>query len=135
MKRFFYLTMILLTFAVVGCEKEETPEPQQQTLEQLYPDWKNLTWEATYRNSDNASMQYPRLEIKIVGDVVTISSQMEYEPTPISNTYNKITITGNHIRFDKDYDYTFECNFEKSNGKMIINNGLPSLHRYVLKIN
>jgi len=133
--KIIYLSMILLTFAVASCEKEKIQEPQQ-TLEQLYPDWKNLTWVATYDNKTNEQMQYPRVDIKIVGNVVTITSQVFYYETPIVNTYNKITIeNGNLIEFRKDYDYTEVYRFEKNGDEMILNNDTISLFRYVMKIN
>ena len=130
--------MMLLAFTVTtSCEKEETPEPQQQTLEQLYPDWKNLTWLETYRNSDNVKVQYPRMSITIDSNLVTIVTIRP--PTDkynvITNTYSKIAITGNYIEFRNNQPPTNVYKFEKSNDTMILNNGSQYEWRYKLKIN
>lgn len=137
MKNIIYFTMILLTFAVVGCEKEETPEPQQQTLEQLYPDWKNLTWEKTYRNSDDVEVPFPKCNsIKIVGNVVRISTQTQYDSMPIPNKYDQIIITGDIIRFYYSHSgYTAAFSFRKSGEYMILNEHKNYIYRYVMKIN
>gem|GEM_PF-2805391 len=132
--------MMLLAFAVTtSCEKEETPEPQQQTLEQLYPDWKNLTWLETYRNSDNVKVQYPQMSITIDSNLVTIVTTLS-STNVITNTYSKIAITGNdrnYIEFRNNEPPTDVYKFEKNNNNntITLDNGSPYLYRYILKIN
>jgi len=140
MKKFILFSMMLLAFAVTtSCEKEETPEPQQQTLEQLYPDWKNLTWLETYRNSDNVKVQYPQMSITIDSNLVTIVTTLS-STNVITNTYSKIAITGNdrnYIEFRNNEPPTDVYKFEKNNNNntITLDNGSPYLYRYILKIN
>ena len=135
MKKFILFSMMLLAFAVTSCEKEETPEPQQQTLEQLYPDWKNLTWLETYRNSDNVKVQYPRMSITIDSNLVTIVTIKPLTYDVITNTYSKIAIIENYIEFRNNEPPTNVYKFEKRNDTMILNNGSQYEWRYKLKIN
>jgi len=89
MKKFTYLLIVLLAFAVTGCEKDEA---SKKTLEELYPKWKNLTRIATYDNETDVSVDYPRVEyIKIEGDMVKI---LEYtsDARQLFSTFDAIII-------------------------------------------
>lgn len=127
--------MMLLAFAVTSCEKEETPEPQQQTLEQLYPDLANLTWLKTLSLDGTTEYQYPRISIKIVGNVATLTDQGGIEEKVIYYTYKKVKINGNQITFIDDESNTRVCTFEKVNGTIIFNDEAYHDVRFVLKIN
>ena len=70
MKKMIYLISILfaVTLMSTSCEKDEPVVPEQ-TLEEMYPDWSNLTWVST--DGVTAEMNpdvYPRLIIDINGD-------------------------------------------------------------------
>jgi len=72
MKKVTYLLVLMFSLVLTSasCDKSDDPTPEQ-TLEQMYPDWSNLTWVST--NGETAQMNpniYPRISFTIVGDLV-----------------------------------------------------------------
>jgi hypothetical protein len=139
MKKTILFTIILFTMAFINtsCEKDElTPDKPTQTLEQLYPDWVNLTWIKTIKVADNTEVVYPKIySISIKGNVVTIVSQSTFDSYVNTNTYNKIVITGNQINIDNtEWNYGELYFFEKVNGTMVLNTNV-GIYRWIMKIN
>jgi hypothetical protein len=131
--------MFSLVLMSTSCEKDPVvPEPTQ-TLEELYPDWANLTWVAT--DGITAEMNpniYPRVNISIMGDEGT------FIQLPDNNfPFQIISITGNTVAFknisilapvtgtftyDEGFILLYTCGVNDKND--------PSkYHTYKLKIN
>ncbi len=141
MKKFTYLLIVLLAFAVTGCEKDEDmPEAPKKTLEELYPDWKNLTWIATFINETNESVPYPRVEyIKIEGDTVEISKHDGSNGISNIGTFYGIDVDSNkEIIYFRNNNYTWGYTFKKNGNKMILDtilNDTKYPYRYEMRIN
>jgi hypothetical protein len=131
--------MFAMTLLNVGCTKpNDAPELKSptKTLEQQFPDWKNLTWVST----DNASGVdiYPKLNISISGDIITIF--MAVDPIGgIITKYTKMVYSSNTITFSKIYqDYNalgnsvILTNITQTNSEITF---IYAGNKYVLKIN
>lgn len=138
MKKFTYLLIVLLAFAVTGCEKDEA---SKKTLEELYPEWKNLTRIATYDNETDVSVDYPRVEyIKIEGDTVKISKRDGSNGISNIGIFYGIDVNSNkEIIYFRNNNYTWDYTFKKNGDKMILNtilnDGDSCIYRYEMKIN
>jgi len=148
MKKVTYLISILFAVALlsVSCEKEDpiVPEPEQ-TLEQLYPDWANLTWVST--DGVTAEMNpdvYPRLNITIIGNLVDVRHDYFQENDGAVGKYSTIVINGNIITIDDEIDNpdgfndpTITGTFSKENNEItFITKGISiTEHTYKYRIN
>lgn len=137
MKKYTYFISLILVLVLssISCSKEDDQPTPQQTLEQKYPDWKNLTWVSTdgvttLMNPD----VYPRLNITITDDegffCQPYSSSGNYQ-----DTFAQITISGNTITFGAPANVV--GTFTKSGDKITLTTkGLTiTSHTYVLQIN
>jgi hypothetical protein len=136
MKKVIYLATLIFSLVLMSasCEKDDTTPDVKKTLEQQYPDWKNLVFNKTVLNSDGVSTpQNPTtIDIKIVGDVVTFIIDKD-KVTPITSTFNKIETVGNQVYFTEgdvpDKQYTWE----KSGNQIILNKNVLTV-RWILDI-
>ena len=151
MKKILLLSIMLFAVAITGCEKSDV-EPKEQTLEQQYPEWKNLT----YLSTETPIKADFKLDMKIVGNVVTLTYTNKVNPTDVRiYQYREMLIgdaNGNEISSTatsgwlylengifnpatnstpESYEWRFEIN-RNSNPKTIT---LYSDPIYVLKIN
>ena len=94
MKKVTYLLVLMfsLTLMSTSCDKDEPIVPDK-TLEQLYPDWANLTWVSTDGWTD-PDVAPNKLNITIVGNKVTFN-----QPPSYNKILDKITIQGDIIKF------------------------------------
>ena len=79
--------MFAVALMSTSCCKDDPVVPDL-TLEEQYPDWVNLSWVST--DGVDATMNsniYPRLNITIVGNDVTVN-QPHSAPDPEENAYN-----------------------------------------------
>ncbi len=153
MKRITYLLMLMFATVLIniGCEKENsTPAtpvtpPVAQTLEQKYPDWKNLTWVSTQKIDHNTGVTYnglinPRFYFVIVGDEVTETTYGSGGNQSIHKFQGIRTPSPTVIEFYNN-DYSHYFNYEKTNSNTIVlyatNTAGNSNYtmRYTLKIN
>lgn len=101
----FLMTLVLaLPLVITRCSKDDDdPMVPQQTLEQKYPDWKNLTWIATDNNPDVE--KYPKLQISISGDLVTVVKKLT-PSTSLVGKYTQANISSSTATFSSVYqDY------------------------------
>lgn len=142
MKKTIYLLTIIFSLALVSssCEKEPADDPKTLTLEQAYPEWKNLTWVST----DGASLTttYPRISIKIVGDSITMIQLLKFPQldrlTQYNGFYDMMTITGNTVKFSQKNNWGEAVGtFSKTNTHITLTTygNVTESHVYVLKIN
>lgn len=89
-------------FAMVLINTNCTKDPVVRTLEQKYPDWVNLTWESTdgYMSNDI----YPKLNITIIGDTVTILMPLNSIGTIKVYRFTEMTNTSTTVTFSKPID-------------------------------
>ena len=72
----FVSLVIFLSFSMISCGRKDADKKPAaiQTLEERYPDWAHLTWIST----DDNTRAFPRLEISIRKNVVTIRQHTSY---------------------------------------------------------
>ena len=104
MKKIFpYLCLfIFLSCCLVSCGKKDAKKKSvaSQTLEERYPGWANLTWIST----DNNSRGFPRMEISIRENVVTIR-QHTSDTVFVSQEYTIMYLLGNTVTLeDNNHD-------------------------------
>ncbi len=108
MKKLKYLLPLFfaLTLMSFSCSKDDDDPIVPQILEEKYPDWKNLTWVST--DGVTAQMNpdiYPRLEVSISGDLVTVTKKLTVS-TSIIGKYTQANISGSTATFSGVYqDY------------------------------
>jgi len=136
MKKVTNLAVIILTIIFMSCSCEKDDPIVPDTLETQFPDWVNLTWEATDDNYNGNT--YPKLSINIVGNEVTVSLVNE---TSTSNlTFEDMTITGDYVVIGDVMDGTPYLNGTFINDEITIvfdvgNTPYYDDHTYVLLIN
>ncbi len=95
MKKIIYLLTLMLAVTLINVSCEKNEDPANQTLAEMYPDWTNLTWISTDGNS--TPTVYPRLTIKVIGNVATIYETKLVSNSPVTYTFNydalDITVT------------------------------------------
>lgn len=130
--KIFILFIAILTM-YFDCTKDQNQNIKILTLEDKYPDWKNLTWISTDGNTGQSV--YPKLEIKIIKDTITFSQYFDLF-TSCNNTYFTMTINENSITIGNK-ENQINGQFAKNNDQItFITKGLiPITHTYVLKIN
>lgn len=100
MKKVAYLFTIVIAITLMSfsCEKEDPIVP---TLEEQYSDWSNLTWVST--DGVSTSDTYPKLEISISGDLVTVTKKLTVS-TAIIGKYTQANISGSTATFTDVYE-------------------------------
>ncbi len=88
----FFLSLAL---ASCGNKREEKKRIALQTLEERYPGWTNLTWIST----DRGRSDFPKMEISIRENVVTISQHMS-DTAFVSKEYILMYFLGNILTFE-----------------------------------
>lgn len=145
MKKIIFLSIMLFAVAITGCEKNEVEpknDPIEQTLEELYPEWVNLTKVltdgSTVSNMNPIDVFEISLEIKILNNQVHYLTSQKGQPTPNDVVYEKMSISGDTVNF---YYYKNQSSpnlyqrFEKtSDNKIKIFVGNTDKY-YLLKIN
>jgi hypothetical protein len=136
-----------LVLLSTSCKKDDNnPIVNTKTLEELYPDWANLTWVSTKENG--VFVEYPRFEIMIVGDTITLKgwsyidedNNIFYNPQDykkisfdtITSTTGTVTISDLVIKKPYGDGITFGYIIDKSNNNIIL---AHNNHIYTLKIN
>jgi hypothetical protein len=99
MKKIFLFAglVLFLSTGMVSCGgKDAKKKPDTlQTLEKRYPGWANLTWIST----DDIPRGYPRMEISIRGNVVTMK-QFTSESEFVSRQYTMMYLLGNTLTLE-----------------------------------
>ncbi len=96
----FVILVIVLAGFLVSCGKKDDNKKSGaiKTLEESYPGWTNLTWIST----DDNSRAFPRMEISIRENVVTIT-QYTSDTVFVSKEYTMMYLLGNTLTLeDKD---------------------------------
>ncbi len=90
-----YVSLVLfLSFCMFSCGRKDANKKSvsMQTLEERYPGWTNLTWIST----DDNSRGFPRMEISIHENVVTIR-QHTSDTVFVSQEYTTMYLLGNTL--------------------------------------
>jgi hypothetical protein len=89
--------VIFLSLAMASCgnKREEKKRIAFQHFEERYPGWTNLTWVST----DKDSSAFPRMEISIRENVVTVR-QLISDTVSVSQEYNMMFFLGNIVTFE-----------------------------------
>jgi hypothetical protein len=99
MKKIFLFVglVIFLSLYMVSCGiKDADKKPAAvKTLEERYPGWANLTWIAT----DDLQRGFPRMEISIRGNVVTIT-QYTSDTDFVSKEFTMMYVLGNTVTLE-----------------------------------
>ena len=98
---YFLILMFSLVLTSTSCEKDDPIVPTQ-TLEQMYPDWANLTWIST----NGSTNSYPKLDISISDDVILLTETLQlpapyFEDMPTYYRYSGLEITATTVTFTK----------------------------------
>ena len=102
MKNLIKLSVIVLAVVFMACSCDPDPILPDETLEELYPEWVNLSSVETTDEFTNI-VDYPTLDITINGDEMTVVQTMwnnESETTyPLSSTYPAGDVTITNVDF------------------------------------
>ncbi len=93
----FLSLVIMLSLSLVSCGRKGADKKSIafQTLEERFPGWTNLTWIST----DKGSRAFPRMEISIRENVVTIR-QHTSDTAFVSREYTMMYFLGNSLTFE-----------------------------------
>ena len=140
MKRIFPFVslVIFLSFCMVSCGKKDAKKKSVaiQTLEERYPGWANLTWIST----DNNSRAFPRMEISIRDNVVTIR-QYTSDTVFVSQEYTIMYLLGNTLTLEDNNNDRLTGFFWQTDStikvktKGLADEYLENPHTYTLKKN
>jgi hypothetical protein len=148
MNKTIYLATLLfaLVLGSTSCKKDDTTPDVKKTLEQLHPDWKNLTWSQTFLNNDNTNtpQDYPRISFKFnaTGDTLVSTFIDHLNDIPVKIPFINITIEGDLVALTPAPLYG-DPNYYKlviDGSQLTLNEWLyyqnkQGAHRYVLNIN
>jgi hypothetical protein len=134
----FLSLVIFLSLAMVSCGRKETSKKSLafQTLEERYPAWTNLTWIST----DKGRSDFPKMEISIRENVVTITQHMS-DTDIVSKEFTVMYFLGNSLTFiDKNKGRLTAFYWQTDSTVMIKTKGLVddymvNAHSYMLKKN
>lgn len=136
--------MFAVALLSTSCCKDDPIVPDPETLAEQYPDWVNLTWVSTDGNDNESDpTNYPRLNITINGDVVTVNQPTTSTGGANNGQYSDMTIVSGVVTFEDDgTDGELDPTITATN---LINDGVqislrtkglsPTFHDYVLQIN
>ena len=140
MKRIFPFVslVIFLSFCMVSCGRKDTSKKSvaMQTLEERYPGWTNLTWIST----DDNSRGFPRMEISIQDNVVTIR-QHTSDTVFVSQEYTTMYLLGNTLTLKDKNKGSLTGFFWQTDSTIILKTKgladqyLENPHTYALKKN
>jgi hypothetical protein len=134
-----YVSMVIfLSFCMVSCGRKDANKKSTaiQTLEERYPGWTNLTWIST----DDNSRAFPRMEISIRENVVTIR-QHTSDTVFVLQEYTMMYLLGNTLTLeDKNKGRLTGFYWQTDSTIMIKTKGLAdefleNPHTYALKKN
>ena len=93
----FVSLVIFLSLGMVSCGTKNADKKSLafQTLEERYPAWSNLTWIST----DKGKMDFPRMDISIRKNVVTIR-QHTSDTNFVSREYTMMFFFGNSLTLE-----------------------------------
>jgi hypothetical protein len=140
MKKIFpFLSLVIfLSLGMVSCGKKEAGKKPLafQTLEERYPAWTNLTWIST----DKGRSDFPKLEISIRENVVTITQHLS-DTNIVSKEFTVMYFLGNSLTFiDKNkgrltafYWQTDSTILIKTKG--LVDDYMENAHSYMLRKN
>lgn len=136
--------MFSLVLMSTSCEKDEPVVPEQ-TLEEMFPDWSNLTWVSTDGiTADVDPLIYPRLVINISGDNGTFRQLRSEDGRYYNLTFHVLNIVDNTVTFKENFaDFHSITGTFTNDGEFIIltshcfgDKANPDdEHKYKLKIN
>ena len=131
----FLLSALFIFFTSCTKKKHGTINPSTRALEQRYPQWTNLTWVAT----DKDSNAFPRLEISIRENVVIIRQDTSAKGF-ISGKFTDVAILGNLVTFLGDGPgHRLTAYFKQTDSTVILRtqglpeNGRYNVHTYLLR--
>jgi hypothetical protein len=130
--------VILLSFCMFSCGRKDTSKKSvaTQTLEERYPGWTNLTWIST----DDNSRAFPRMEISIQDNVVTIR-QHTSDTVFVSKEYTTMYLLGNTLTLKDKNKGSLTGFFWQTDSTIILKTKgladqyLENPHTYALKKN
>lgn len=98
------LPIIFLVAFINSCEKDPVV-PEQETLEEQFPEWSNLSWVST--DGVDSIMDpniYPRLYISIANDEAVITEKYNHHDVDYYNwrVFTKLIIVGDVITFTNE---------------------------------
>jgi hypothetical protein len=134
----FVSLVIFLSFCMVSCGSKDANKKSIaiQTLEERYPGWVNLTWIST----DDNSRGFPRMEISIHENVVTLR-QHTSDTVIVSHEYNMMYLLGNTLTLEDKNDGRLTGFFWQTDStimlktKGLVDEYLKNPHTYALKKN
>jgi hypothetical protein len=137
-KTTLFLSMVIfLSLAIFSCGRKDRDKKTMavQTLEQRYPGWKNLTWIST----DNIPRGFPRMEISIHQNVVTMKHYIS-DTDFVSREFTMMYLLGNTLTLESKnggltgfFWQTDSTILVKTKG--LVDDYLPNPHTYELRKN
>jgi hypothetical protein len=134
----FVSLVIFLSLCMLSCARKDAGKKSGaiQTLEERYPGWANLTWIST----DDIPRGYPRLEISIRENVVTMK-EYTAEGESVSQEYNMMYLLGNTLTLEDKNKGRLTAFFWQTDStvilktKGIVDDYLVNPHTFELKKN
>jgi hypothetical protein len=134
----FVSLVIVLSFCMDSCGRKDTNKKSAaiKTLEERYPGWANLTWIST----DDNSRAFPRMEISIRENVVTIR-QHTSDTVFVSHQYSMMYVLGNTLTLEDKNDGRLTGFYWQTDSTIMIKTKgladeyLENPHTYMLKKN
>jgi hypothetical protein len=134
----FVSLVIVLSFCMVSCGRKDINKKSAaiKTLEERYPGWANLTWIST----DDNSRAFPRMEISIRDNVVTIR-QHTSDTVFVSHQYSMMYVLGNTLTLEDKNDGRLTGFYWQTDSTILLKTKgladeyLENPHTYALKKN
>lgn len=132
------ILVMFLSLAIVSCgtKRKDKKSIAYQTLEERYPGWTNLTWIST----DKGRRAFPRIEISIRENVVTITEHLS-DAEIVSKEYTVMYILGNTLTFEDKNKGRLTAFFWQTDStvtiktKGLVDDYMVNTHSYMLKKN
>jgi hypothetical protein len=138
-KLFLFVSLVIfLSISMISCGRKDADKKTTaiQTLEERYPEWAHLTWIST----DDNTRAFPRMEISIRKNVVTIR-QHTSDTDFVSQEYAMMYLLGNTLTLEnKKKDRLTAFYWQTDSTIMVKTKGLADQylenpHTYALKKN
>ena len=134
----FVSLVIFLSISMVSCGRKDADKKTAaiQTLEERYPDWAHLTWIST----DDNTRAFPRMEISIRKNVVTIR-QHTSDTDFVSQEYTMMYLLGNTLTLEDKKNGRMTAFFWQTDSTIMVKTKgladqyLENPHTYALKKN
>jgi hypothetical protein len=140
MRKIFPLVclVIFLSLCMLSCARKDANKKSGavQTLQERYPGWANLTWIST----DDIPRGYPRLEISIRENVVTMK-EYTADNEFVTQEYNMMYLLGNTLTLEDKNKGRLTAFFWQTDStvilktKGIVDDYLVNPHTFELKKN